>query len=446
MRRSIAFGAARIVLLTSMATVPIVPAFGDLDGMLPGGINQPAIEYNKTLATDAVAQLNRGIQEGRIQLPFDRENGYLRSVLQALGVPLESQLLVFSKTAALAPLISPRNPRAIYFNDTVAVAWVRGSPFVEFAAEDPRQGVVFYLLPQTEAVKPLIKRTDDCLMCHDSNITAGVPGMTVRSVFPAPDGRLIRQLDSYAPDHRSPMEQRWGGWYVTGRHGQMRNMGNAMVTDHAQPRAMVTAETLHVESLEGKFNPHAYLSRHSDIVALLVFEHQMHMINLLTRVGWEVRAAAYQEPAAGNRPMNGAPGKRRHIGGRLLRDTARELVDYLLFVDEAPLDGPIQGTTAFAETFAALGPRDSKGRSLRQLDLQHRLLRYPCSYMIYVPAFDSLPPEASDAIYRRMWQILSGQEKGKKYARLSWADRQAIVEILRETKPGLPDYFGSVTR
>jgi hypothetical protein len=158
----------------------------------------------------------------------------------------------------------------------------------------------------------------------------------------------------------------------------------------------------------------------------MVFDHQMHMTNLLTRVGWEIRSALYD--------------KRRDLAARL-RDCASELVDYLLFVDEAPLAGRIEGTSGFAVKFAAGGPRDSQGRSLRQLDLEKRLLRYPCSYMIYTEAFDSLPAEAKAAVYQRIWQIVSGKDRSAKYARLSLADRQAIVEILRETKKGLPDYF-----
>jgi hypothetical protein len=124
-----------------------------------------------------------------------------------------------------------------------------------------------------------------------------------------------------------------------------------------------------------------------------------------------------------------------------LQEAVNDVVDYLLFVDEAPLSAKIAGSSSFVKKFSAQGPRDSKRRSLRELDLVTRLLRYPCSYMIYTEAFDSLPSEAKDAIYRRMWQILSGQEKDARYARLSIGDRGAVVEILRETKQGLPSYF-----
>jgi hypothetical protein len=226
-------------------------------------------------------------------------------------------------------------------------------------------------------------------------------------------------LGGFATDHRSPLEERWGGWYVTGTTGTTRHLGNTMVAGD-EPAKPVPA---HLESLQGKFETSAYLSPYSDIAALMVFNHQIRMTNLIIRVGWEARAA---------------PANQRT---KILRDAAAELVDYLLFVDEAPLPAKMQGASGFAEWFAAQGPRDRHGRGFRQLDLENRLMRYPCSYMIYTPAFDSLPAEARAAIYQRMWEILSGREKGAKYARLSPADRQAIVEILRETKPGVPAYF-----
>jgi hypothetical protein len=175
---------------------------------------------------------------------------------------------------------------------------------------------------------------------------------------------------------------------------------------------------------------------------LMVFDHQMHMSNLITRVGWEVRAARH----------DGQRKPRFDVASLQLPEVAREFVDYLLFVDEAPVAAPIEGasgslnrlSSGFRTKFAAQGPHDSKGRSLRDLDLQRRLLRYPCSYMIYSEAFESLPAEAKSAIYQRMWQVLSGSLNEKKYARLSFTDRSAIVEILRDTKRGLPDYFEPV--
>jgi hypothetical protein len=221
--------------------------------------------------------------------------------------------------------------------------------------------------------------------------------MVVRSTYTAADGSPMLIYGGSVVDHRTPIEDRWGGWFVTGSVGTVRHLGNAVIGPQGDPKAMVPVQT----KGGGKFD--------SDVAALMVFDHQMHMANLIIRIGWDARAGV---------------GK--------LEDEAREFVDYLLFVDEAPLPGKLDGK--FAEVFARNAIRDSKGRSLRDLDLQKRLLRYPCSYMIYSEAFDALPAEAKNAIYKRMLRVLSGSETDKKYARLSAADRRAVLEILRETK------------
>jgi len=383
--------------------------------------NHAAIAYERTPVSDPVAQLNARLKAGEVSLESNGPGGYLASVLKVLNVPVESQVLVFSKTSFQAPRINPKNPRAIFFNDTISVGWVRGGPVLELIAQDPKQGAIFYTLEQESKGIPQFERNDACISCHTSDATQNVPGFFVGSVFPGVDG-ITMYGPAYTTDHRSPFELRWGGWYVTGTHHAKRHMGNAVATDPSDLAAMITPETVHVTNLEGRFDMTGYLSPHSDIVALLVLEHQAQMLNLITRVGWEARAGA----AAAGRPLDQA---------------VAQLVDYLLFVDEAPLPGPIAGTSGFAAKFSASGPRDSRGRSLRDLDLQRRLLKYPCSYLIYSEAFDGMPPEARSAVYARLWEVLSGRDLSERYNALSAADRQAILEILRETKPGLPEYF-----
>src|SRR5579863_5790308 len=413
--------------------------FADLQGLFLPGLDHPAIQYHTRPTSDLVAKLNLDIQSGKVQLKFDGAQGYLRSVLEAMKVPVESQIVTFSKNSVQSYRISPKNPRTLFFNDAVTVGWVRGG-FIELAAEDPEQGVIFYTLNQNESGKPqFVRRDNACLGCHDSLNSAGVPGVLVRSVATAPDGRSFRWLGNYVTDHRSPLAQRWGGWYVTGNSGSIRHMGNTMIADPAKPDAIVTGPTLNLDNLKDKFDTDAYLSPYSDIVALLVFEHQMHMTNLISRIGWEARFASFEAQSA-----NRKDGQTATIPTDLnppLSESANEIVDYMLFVDEAPLGGRIRGTSGFIEKFSAEGPFDGKGRSLRQFDLQRRMMRYTCSYMIYSDAFDALPMEARDAIYKRTWHILSGQEKDKRYSRLNRADRQAIVEILRKTKKDLPAYF-----
>jgi hypothetical protein len=382
--------------------------------------NHAAIRYESTPSRDPIARLNERLKTGEVTLERRGPSGYLQSVLEALHVPIESQLLVFSKTSFQAPKIGPKNPRAIYFGDTLAVGWVRGGEVLEFVAQDPTQGSVFYTMSQTSD-KAVIERNDACVSCHASEATHYVPGMFIGSVFPGVDGTTMYG-PAYTTDHRSPFEIRWGGWFVTGTHKATRHMGNTVATDPADLSAMITPASVHVTDLDGRFDEAGYLSRHSDLVGLLVLEHQAKMLNLFTRVGWEARIGEKES-------------------GRTIDQAAAELVDYLLLIDEATMPGPIAGTTRFAEIFQAQGRRDSRGRSLRDLNLDTRLLRYPCSYLIYSEPFDNMPPKAKTAVYARMWEILSGQEKDSRYALLTSADRRAILEILADTKPDAAAYF-----
>ena len=397
-------------------------------GTLEVSPEHPAIQYSTRETTDAVAALNRRLQAGELHLTFDGPRGYLKSVLDALDVPVASQTLVFSETSLQYQHINAANPRALYFNDRLAVGWVRGADSVELAAQDPQQGVVFYTLDQKPASKPQFARSQRCLECHLNSFTGNVPGTVVMSMLPLSDD-VNEYARGWYVDHRTPIEDRWGGWYVTGGKVPRAHLGNVPVY-HVERSYTRLAVAPVLPSVSGKFDATEYLSPYSDVIALLVLNHQVHMTNLLTRIGWEARVAAHQ----------GTPVETR------VRETARELVDYLLFIDEAPLPGSVSGASGFAEQFSAGGPRDKMGRSLRQLDLERRLFRYPCSYMVYTPAFDALPLAARDAVYARMWEVLSGRDKDQSYDRLSPADRQAIVEILRDTKTGLPDYFAPLTR
>jgi hypothetical protein len=263
------------------------------------------------------------------------------------------------------------------------------------------------------------------VVCHQNYASSGVPGM------------LVRSARQFAVTHRVPFEKRWGGWYVTGQHGSLHHLGNTDLEHlYDEPPPSGTSNWM---SLAGKFDTSGYITEQSDIVALTVFEHQMHMMNLLTRMGWEARVTEYRRtvPEARRKTEGDDPSDTTVS----MDDAAKEVVDYMLFTDEAPLPQPIHGATTFADRFSALGPTDRKGRSLRQLDLTRRLLRYPCSYMIYSAQFDQLPGIAKAAIYRRLWDVLSGKRDGAVRSQLSVADRQAVIEILRDTKPDLPAYF-----
>jgi hypothetical protein len=411
-----------------------------LAGQRPGELSDkhPAIEYRTRPTTDAVTELNRRIADGQSQLKHDPVNGYLRSVLDALKVPVESQLLVFSETSLQSEHITKETPRAIYFNDHVAIGWVKGASSIEVAAQDPQQGVVFYALDQLPSQRPQLSRSERCLQCHESATTLNVPGFLSMSMLPMSDDPNEYAV-GWAVEHRTPIEDRWGGWYVTGAIAPARHLGNVPVY-HVKKGGLRAAVAPQLTSVKGVFDTSSYLSLHSDVAALMVFNHQTHMTNLITRLNWETRVEEYerQRGAAREAARTAAAAKTNSdpVGG-----LASELVDYMLFIDEAPLPRKVQGGSGFAEKFAAAGPRDSKGRSLRDLDLEKRLLKYPCSYMIYSQAFDALPARAKSAVYDRLLEVLSGKATDKAYARLSASDRQAVIEILRETKKGLPSSF-----
>jgi hypothetical protein len=189
-------------------------------------------------------------------------------------------------------------------------------------------------------------------------------------------------------------------------------------------------------SLSGKFDSGAYLTGSSDIVALLVLAHQTQMHNLITETSYRTRLAFYAQQqknkAASQEPISDKT--RSQFEG-----PAERLVQYLLFANEAPLETPAEGNTGFAKDFAARGPFDSKGRSLRQFDLRTRIFKYPCSYLIYSESFDALPEINKDYVYRRLFEVLSGKDQSPEFHNLSPESRRATLEILAETKPGLPE-------
>ena len=426
-----------LVIVTAAVSV-----FGQRGGAFRASRDHPAIQYTDGPVDNVIVDLNERLEMGDVNLTFDGSSGYLTSVLDALDVPIQSQLLVFSPTSFQQEFIRFDNPRAVFFADDIAVGWVRGAEVLELAAQDREQGTMFYTLAQSETAAPRFERSENCLACHLSWDTLGVPGLQVLSMFPMPKDRNA-YASGHVTDHRSRLQDRWGGWYVTGAHGGVAHMGNVEVVDVDDPQATFGIVPEEIDSVEGAFELDGYPSVYSDIVALMVLEHQAHLTNLITRVGWETRRMLHREEMTTpeDRGRGTDDGRFREI----INDAAIELVDYLLFVDEAPLPAGIAGTSGFTEVFAERGPHDQRGRSLREFDLGDQLFRHRCSYMIYTEAFDALPRLALDAVYARLWAILSGDLTEPPYDRLSLAERRTIVEILLDTKSNLPDYFGPIT-
>lgn len=408
--------------------------------------DEEPINYSRSTVDDAVARLARRLSSGETSLRWDERHGWLPALLQELAIPLSSQVLVFSKTSLQREFISPDRPRAIYFNDEVYVGMVQHSEVVEISSTDPRQGTIFYVVLNRRSGMKTERQTHECLQCHDSNaFTGGVPGLMMRSVLPAPDGRPILTAGSQVTDHRSPLPTRWGGWFVTGTTGTLGHQGNQLFAENITPETVDPSRGANRLSLAGLIDTEPYLTPHSDVVALLVLGHQLQMHNLLTRASYEGRRALRDDLV-----MNEALGRpldfRSDTFGRRIASVGEALLRYLLYADEAPLAGAVRGTSTFAADFQARGPRDAQGRSLRDLDLERRLLKHPLSHLIYSESFDALPQPVHGYVLDRLLAVLTATTSDDQFSRLTTADRRTILEILVATKPGLPPGYAAALR
>ncbi|MDA1049793.1 MAG: hypothetical protein O3C40_04860 [Planctomycetota bacterium] len=408
------------------------PAFGQLE------FERDPINYSTEAPHDRVAQLKERLDAGELTLDHDAEHGYLPALMEYLQVPASSQTLVFSKTSLQRHCISPRTPRALYFNDDIYLGWVQRGDVVEISAVDPQLGAVFYTLDQHNKSRAVITRqTDHCLLCHASSHTQRIPGHIMRSVYADASGLPVFSSGTYRTDDSSPLSQRWGGWFVTGTHGKQRHMGNAIVDGTNGPEDLDVSAGANVTDLSDHIRTSPYIAPDSDIVALMVLGHQAFVHNRIAAANFSGRTTA-RDADVMNRALDRSHSYESDSTQRRYASAAEKVVECLLMVDEHQLSEPIAGTSTFAEDFAAQGPFDSQGRSLRQFDLRRRLFRYPCSFLIYSAAFDGLPDRVREQVYQRLWEILTGLDQSERFAHLTPADRQAILEILCETKEGLP--------
>jgi len=430
----------RLALATCGALVFLIPAVGLALLQLPYDTEYEVIGYSTSAPNDPVARLQGKIDGGEVELQFDAQSGYLASLLRHLKIPVSSQILVFSDTSFQIDLVSPQTPRAIYFNDDVYVAWPQGGSVVEVSAVDRQLGAVFYTLSQKKSNRPRFERqTHLCLRCHDSySLTGGgVPRYIMGSGFPDQSGQLVSHQGWHLTTDQSPLSQRWGGWYVTGTHGNQVHMGNLIARDAADAASLDLTGGANLTDLGELIDTSAYLGKHSDIVALMVIEHQVHVQNLITRVNYDTRTALHNQQMP-DKDLGRDSDDPSASTLKRIETIAEPLLRAMLFVDEAPLSDPIKGTSGFSAEFVSQGPRDEQGRSLRQLDLNKRLFRYPCSYLIYSEAFDALPDLTKKYIFERLKEVLDGQDRSEEFAHLSDADRHAIREILEETQADFP--------
>ena len=388
------------------------------DWTVEGAGGQPPGTIAAPTANDPVARLNELLDSGRRSLAFRSPRGYLDDVLEALDVPAASQSLVFSRTSRQRDLIGPKTPRALYFNDTVSVGWMPGGDVLEIATSHPTEGVAFYTLDQRQgSPPPRFARGEKCSQCHLLPDSGGTLGLLMMSVLPRSSGDRTQPVRGWPVDQRTPVAERWGGWYVTGGRVPGRHLGNVPV-EGAAPMRHLRRTAPALDTLAGLFDTTPYRTPQSDVVALLVLTHQVHVTNAIVRVGREMQT------------LHGADLSPR---ARVLID---ELVEALIFADDVGLPSPVSGHGEFARWFETQGPRDQRGRTLRTLDLTNRLFRYPLSYMIDGAAFVNLPPAATSTVYARIEARLNAVQDHPSDSVWDASNREAALDIFRQTRTG----------
>jgi hypothetical protein len=400
---------------------------------------QPPISYSDTRPNDAVSRLQARLDKRELAFT-GTERDAVRQILRELKIPESSQMLVFSKTSVQRVRISPQNPRALYFNDDCYVGWVPGG-MVEVAAMDSKLGPIFYTIDPMERGTAVqrFRRDANCLSCHAANFTRDIPGVFARSVFAEATGSPIFNAGSEVVDHTTPFEQRWGGWYVTGKHGAGRHRGNAFAQDGEQTVTLDMERGANLTELSRFIEQSKYLLPTSDIVALMIFEHQLAVHSTLTRANYEcLRMLAYQRglQESFKEPLTDEPAY--DSVKSVFRNSTEAVLDALLYKDEAPLPaGGIEGSPAFREEFEKGGKHTADARSLRELDLRQRLTKYRCSHLIHSSQFHALPKPLLKLISQRLHRVLTEPETEKRYAYLGNDERKAIAAILMETEPEL---------
>ncbi|MGB2010876.1 MAG: hypothetical protein ACPHYF_05065 [Akkermansiaceae bacterium] len=388
------------------------------------------VQYSKSRDRNAITDIQAAMAAGSVQLSGESPKEVLHSLLDRLGVPVSSQVLVFSKTSLQRGMISPTNPRAIYFNDDFYVGYVPGGLIEVIACDDPT-GMMFYSFNANQAgEKHGFVRDQQCLSCHASSNTMNTPGLLVRSVFTEKDGQTVLSWGSSLTTPASPLPDRWGGWYVTGSHGNSRHMGNKWVTRSESGQLGYDAGRGHnVSDLGAYFDTRKHLRDTSDILALMIMEHQIEVHNTLSAVNMGYRRSLYLNKAIRGSEQNVvSPARQKQIRGYV------DLVlKVLLFADEVrlPEDG-IQGSAAYQESFTGQGVRYD-GRSLRDLRLEKRLFKYRCSYMIHSKAFAHLPEEIKTGVLEKLHSLLTGDANFEDLPSLSSREKERIHDILSHT-------------
>jgi hypothetical protein len=385
----------------------------------------PFIHYSDPPVRNEIARLQQRIDAGKVKLTATPQHGYLESILHALNIDPDSQVLVFSKTSLQVDAISAATPRAIYFNDNTYVAWVQKTGMLEINTMDADRGPVFYTVMAGDAQANLDRQALRCLTCHDSysEMGGGVPRFLFESTYEVDHGKLIPDAVARETADETPIAERWGGWYVTGADGGAINLGNIQPPATGTPIAFDKVRRGSLTSLDTLLDTSPYLRKTSDIVALLVLEHQVTVHNLIIRANYKSRMLLTRLMPTGDPATLHWAQLPATLQGRLNALLA-PVADGFMMRGAAPLPATVAGGSGYAQWFQAQGPKDSAGRSLRELDLNNRVFRYPVSFLIYSEGFDALPLFVREYVYARLAKNLHGTR-----------DAQAAFDILLATKP-----------
>ena len=411
--------AISVLTLVAAKLLPICAA-DSLDLLRNLDINSAPHRYYDRQPQDRFAKLRAALETGHASLDRSSEKSFLESLLDALEIPPTSQTLVFSTTSLQLSLITPANPRAIYFNEDTYLGFIPGGK-IEIISIDPELGGMFYIL---EIPKPTaspdaslaIERSRRCMNCHSGSESGYVPGLVIKSVVP---GRTGGSLDAFRIDrtgHDIPLLDRFGGWYLTGEHRLTNHWANAI----GQPKPGDKISKIPVQPGE-RFSFSRYPVNTSDILPHLVHEHQAGFVNRVLQAGYVARTYLHQS----NGTLSAAQKNE-------LEKHAHEIVHYLLFTDEAPLPaGGIKGDPAFVRDFTENRRTDSTGASLKAFDLTSRMFRHRCSYMVYSPLLDSLP--IKDTVFELLKDAL--ESRNDLAAHIPAEEKKTIQSILVATHP-----------
>ena len=398
---------------------------------------QSPMNYSQSTPNDAVTRLQAALASGSVKFT-GRDREVLSKLLQELKVPVESQVMVFSKTSLQRQRISPDHPRAIYFSDDCYIGWVP-SGLAEVITIDPKLGPIFYQLDPNAAhsdAAPGFKRDSDCLRCHGGTFVRDIPGLFVRSLHTDVNGEMLLQGGSQVVDFRTPFTNRWGGWYVTGQHGSALHRGNVFTEEKGNELAVDFKRGANVTNLNKFFDTGRYLADGSDIVALLVLEHQTAMQNTITRAGMNCRRMLEYQQALLRELKETSTNEFAYESVRnVFTGAVQDVVDDLLFCGEAELPAGVQGSPAFQAAFQANARRSPAGQSLKDFSLKGHLFQNRCSYLIYSDSFLALPTQLKKRVYARLENILRAPVAEPRYAYLGSEERARILSILHRTQP-----------